>query len=323
MTEVTICASCPEKHQERVAQLCLQHGVQKAFGKTGDMVDSLSGKDWIPKWEAKVVMATVTKAQTLGLNNAQIICIAGGKHCDAEMARQPALVRAIKTEMANPNFRVRVEWLEIETFLERYPSKPSGSGNPSSGNSTAAKGGKGNNGNKDSQDSKGSGKKGNKDNNNTQDNKGSGKKGNKDNKNNKDEGTAADKGKGKNSNTETPSQKGQGRPNGQEKPATRRIKDLMHRNARKLARLSASTGFKGTARMVPLVSAFIPLEKRDPSSRAPSTLAAVARTERPASSHTLPGHSHDMCGFPLIHCNAGPYTSLRRSKCVPQNLWYP
>ena len=25
----------------------------------------------------------------------------GGKHCDAEMARQPALVRAVKTEMGS------------------------------------------------------------------------------------------------------------------------------------------------------------------------------------------------------------------------------
>ena len=68
------------------------------------MVNVLSGKDWIPKWEAKVVMATVTKAQTLNSNKALILCIAGGKHCDAEMVRQPALARAIKTEMASQDF---------------------------------------------------------------------------------------------------------------------------------------------------------------------------------------------------------------------------
>ena len=33
-------------------------------------------------------------------------CIVGGKHWDAGMARQPALVRAIKTEMAGQEFRV-------------------------------------------------------------------------------------------------------------------------------------------------------------------------------------------------------------------------
>ena len=66
----------------------MQHQVQKAFGKAGDMVNVLSGKDWIPKWEAKVVMATVTKAHTLNSNKALILCIAGGKHCDAEMVRQ-------------------------------------------------------------------------------------------------------------------------------------------------------------------------------------------------------------------------------------------
>ena len=45
----------------------------------------------------------------------------GGKHCDAEMARQPALVGAIKTEMVSQKGRVRVELIEISEFLERYP----------------------------------------------------------------------------------------------------------------------------------------------------------------------------------------------------------
>ncbi|CAE8648488.1 unnamed protein product [Polarella glacialis] len=124
MDEAKICASCPEALHDEVSQLCRQHGIQKAFGKAGDMVNSLSGKDWIPKWEAKVVMATVTKAQTLGASKALILCIAGGNHCDAEMARQPTLVRAIKAEMEDPAFRVRVEWLEIAEFVERYGQQP-------------------------------------------------------------------------------------------------------------------------------------------------------------------------------------------------------
>ena len=85
------------------------------------MVNVLSGKDRIPEWEAKVVMATVTKSKTLKSNKAHIVYIARGKHCDAEMARQPALVRAIKTEMASQEFRVRVEFNESSEFLERYP----------------------------------------------------------------------------------------------------------------------------------------------------------------------------------------------------------
>ena len=59
------------------------------------------------------MMATETKAQTLNTNTTLILCIAGSKNCDAEMARQPALVRAIKTGMANQEFRVRVELIEI------------------------------------------------------------------------------------------------------------------------------------------------------------------------------------------------------------------
>ena len=58
------------------ADLCLQHQVQKAFGKAGDMVKVLRGKVWIPKWEAKVVMVAVTKAQTLNCNKAPVLCIA-------------------------------------------------------------------------------------------------------------------------------------------------------------------------------------------------------------------------------------------------------
>ena len=60
------------------------------------MVNVKSGKDWIPKWEAKVVMATVTEAKTWKSKKAQIQYIAGGKPCDAEMVKQPALARAIK-----------------------------------------------------------------------------------------------------------------------------------------------------------------------------------------------------------------------------------
>ena len=63
-------------------------------------------------------------------------CIARGKNCDAEMARQPALVMAIKTEMASQEFRVRVELIEIHEFSERYRdirSKTSKMINPKAG----------------------------------------------------------------------------------------------------------------------------------------------------------------------------------------------
>ena len=63
------------------------------------------------------------------------VCIAGGKICGAEMARQPARVSAINTGMAKPVYRVRVELIEIREFLERYPppfffSPPVGAGAP-------------------------------------------------------------------------------------------------------------------------------------------------------------------------------------------------
>ena len=75
MVEAVVWTSCPESFQDRVAEFCLQHQVQRAFGKAGEMVNALGGKEWIPKWEAQVVMAMVTKAQTLNLNKALGLCI--------------------------------------------------------------------------------------------------------------------------------------------------------------------------------------------------------------------------------------------------------
>ena len=67
-------------------------------------------------------MTTVSKTHALKTNEARSLCIAGGKICGAEMARKPARVGAINTEMAKPVYRVRVELLEICEFLERYPT---------------------------------------------------------------------------------------------------------------------------------------------------------------------------------------------------------
>merc|ERR1712194_885332 len=58
-----------------------------------------------------------------------------------EMARQPDLVRAIKQEMEDPQFRVRVEWIEVEEFFERFASTDSkgkmGAGKDSGGSPLA------------------------------------------------------------------------------------------------------------------------------------------------------------------------------------------
>ena len=84
-------------------------------------------------------------------NKALLLCIAGGKNYDAEMARQPALVRAIKTEMASPEFRVRVELMEIHGFLERYPDITSKASKSTKENGKPKDG----KGGKDTQDGKG------------------------------------------------------------------------------------------------------------------------------------------------------------------------
>ena len=84
-------------------------------------------------------------------SEALILCIAEGKHCDAEMVRQPALARAIKTEMASQEFRVRGEFIEISGFLERYQDTKSKTSKSTEEN-RKPKDGKGG---KDTQDGKG------------------------------------------------------------------------------------------------------------------------------------------------------------------------
>lgn len=126
--ETIICASCPQMHQEQMNKICKDLNITKAYAKKGDTLDMLSGNNWIPKWESKVVATAVTLAQTLGSKKVKILCISGGHYCDQEMARQPSLVRAIKREMAeagNESFQVKVEWLEFDHFLEEYNVRPS------------------------------------------------------------------------------------------------------------------------------------------------------------------------------------------------------
>ena len=87
----------------------------------------------------------------MNTDKALILYIAGGQNCDAEVARQPALVRASKPEMASQEFKVRVELMEIHEVSERYPhirSKTS----KSTKESDEPKGGKGG---KSTQDGKG------------------------------------------------------------------------------------------------------------------------------------------------------------------------
>jgi hypothetical protein len=118
--DALVCASCPDIHQDKVTAICLEVGIQKAYGRSGDMVDTLKGKDWVSKWQAKVVMAVVTKAQTLRSKSCKIICIQGGRNCDMELSHQPKLLKAIRLEINDPTFRVRVEWMDIEDFMATY-----------------------------------------------------------------------------------------------------------------------------------------------------------------------------------------------------------
>lgn len=121
---VVVCASCPVKHHDEALRICNHCNIQKAFGKAGDMVDKLSGKDWISKWEAKVVMTVVTSVNILRADRAHIFCIEGGPHCDLEASAQPKLVRAIRQELRKSEFPVQVVWLSFEDFKDFSRSRP-------------------------------------------------------------------------------------------------------------------------------------------------------------------------------------------------------
>ena len=115
-----VCASCPEAFHGEDADLCLQHGIQTALGNAGDRVNDLDGKEWIPEWGAKVVMAV--EAYT-PCSDVTILHISGGERCRLEMARQPVLVRAIKNNFASLKvpLEVTVRQMKIEQFREEYP----------------------------------------------------------------------------------------------------------------------------------------------------------------------------------------------------------
>lgn len=126
MEEAVICVSCPEEYHDKAARACKQLGIQKAFGKQGDMVDDLTGEEWFAKWEAKVVMATVTQMRERKVRRAKLLCISGGDHCDKEYQRQPHLTRAIQKEYGS-EVRVQVQWMEfrdLELMLSQSKMDP-------------------------------------------------------------------------------------------------------------------------------------------------------------------------------------------------------
>lgn len=124
MEEAIVCASCPEEHQELVATHCRKFRIAKAFGKAGETMNTRSGQDWFPKWETKVVTATVVKAQEMNVKKAVLLCIQG--NTDLSMIETtihfmaPKLENVIRKEINDQDFSVRVEWLKLAQFLDRY-----------------------------------------------------------------------------------------------------------------------------------------------------------------------------------------------------------
>ena len=65
------------------------------------------------------MMAAVAKAQALRSNKTLILCIAWGKNCNAEMAKQSALVRASQPKMASQDHRGPGDCKGTSDFGER------------------------------------------------------------------------------------------------------------------------------------------------------------------------------------------------------------
>lgn len=145
-----ICASCPEGIQDRVTQICQAHKIQKAYGKSGDMVDSLKGKDWVAKWQSKVVAASVTKAVTMSTSRIKLICIQGGKFCNEEFAHTKTLKSAIEQEWKDGGNTgkalIDIQWMDVEVFFQDYalPSKSTGKAVKEDGKVAANESGKSN-----------------------------------------------------------------------------------------------------------------------------------------------------------------------------------
>lgn len=120
-----ICASCPEAKQDQVTRICQAHKIQKAFGRSGDMVDSLSGKDWVGKWQAKVVSAAVTCTSLLALKRVKLVCIQGGRFCNEEFMHTRLLKAAVEREWKDGGnegkILVDVHWVDYDAFVCDYP----------------------------------------------------------------------------------------------------------------------------------------------------------------------------------------------------------
>ena len=67
-------------------------------------------------------MASATTAlQTRKCKNAELFCIAGGKHCHKEVGNQPMLIEAIEKAMKEsklPAVKIRFSWMKVEQFEE-------------------------------------------------------------------------------------------------------------------------------------------------------------------------------------------------------------
>jgi len=120
--EVLVVASCPEEFHDDIEQICGNKNIGKAFGRAGDMVNSLDGgaEEWFAKWSAKVVVLVADKVKTNGSSSAKLICIEGGPQCAKEVAEMPRLKQAIRQEMRDDAFNIDVEWIEGPKFIDKY-----------------------------------------------------------------------------------------------------------------------------------------------------------------------------------------------------------
>jgi hypothetical protein len=122
--EAVIVASCPESHQNLVTEICKRKNFQKAYGRSEDMANSSNVKDWMGTWQAKVVTASITKAQSLNTRRIKIIFIEGGKFCDEEHACMPQLKKTIAKEWIESGhateLRLECLWVGYDSFFEHY-----------------------------------------------------------------------------------------------------------------------------------------------------------------------------------------------------------
>lgn len=118
--EATVCAACPEEHEQEVTKICKANKIMKACSRWPDKMDaSWLAQAW-REWEAKVLTAVVGLVNEREASAVRIVCIEGGPWSNMQKAKQPDLLNAVCHELGDSSFPVSVVWMTLSSFRGEY-----------------------------------------------------------------------------------------------------------------------------------------------------------------------------------------------------------